>query len=254
MSGFENGLGQRSYLRSVSLSFSSENSCMASFLWLWASFSSFDWDFSFSLASRTSWAQNGEWRKILRFSVWLWGKAISIQEISLSVFWVKTGNLVAVWCARSPFLSEQQYHCVCMQSYDTGLSAHHQQWQMTVSLSRSKIILKSFLKPCLSSRPSHGKFKSVGHRSCLQPTLGKQYLHWQIENSTQRRANTQGSTLCRSSLSCEMVFICFSRVLMCLDESSRSLRADDTSSSCFSSWPESAHTHAHTHIYKGLEI
>lgn len=31
-----------SHLSSVSLSLSSENSCMASFLWLWASFSSLD--------------------------------------------------------------------------------------------------------------------------------------------------------------------------------------------------------------------
>lgn len=46
------------YLRSVSFSFSSENSCMASFLWLWASFSSLDWDFNFSLASTRSWTRH----------------------------------------------------------------------------------------------------------------------------------------------------------------------------------------------------
>ncbi|TNN23209.1 hypothetical protein EYF80_066673 [Liparis tanakae] len=37
-----------------------------------------------------------------------------------------------------------------------------------------------------------------------------------------------------SSFSCATLFIRLSRVLACLDESSRSLRANDTSSSCFS--------------------
>lgn len=50
-------LGACFYLRSVSFSFSSENSCMASFLWLWASFSSLDWTFNFSLASMRSWTR-----------------------------------------------------------------------------------------------------------------------------------------------------------------------------------------------------
>ena len=93
------------------------------------------------------------------------------------------GNLVAAWCARSPFLFEQWCHRLLQHR------SHHQQWQMKVSLSRSKIILKSFLKHCLSS--SHDKFKSFPNwMSCLQPTLGRQYLHWYIENSIQRRANT----------------------------------------------------------------
>lgn len=50
-------LGACFYLRSVSFSFSSENSCMASFLWLWASFRSLDWTFNFSLASMRSWTR-----------------------------------------------------------------------------------------------------------------------------------------------------------------------------------------------------
>lgn len=38
---------------------------------------------------------------------------------------------------------------------------------------------------------------------------------------------------------------------MCLDESSRSLQADVTSSSCFSSWPESD---AHKHVQQALHF
>lgn len=65
--GFEMGF----YVRSVSFSLSSENSCMANFLWLWASFSSFAWDFSFSLASPSSWPHHEQdcWK--FRFSQWL---------------------------------------------------------------------------------------------------------------------------------------------------------------------------------------
>lgn len=74
-------------------------------------------------------------------------------------------------------------------------------------------------------------------------------------------ASRTDCTLCSSSRSCVMLFICLSRVLMCLDESSRSLRASDTSSNCFSISPESdtqkmadlqRPAHPHTRIVPGL--
>lgn len=65
------------YLNSVSFSLSSENSCMARFLWLWASFSSLDWDFIFSAASTKPCSERREKResfhilnKTLKFNIY----------------------------------------------------------------------------------------------------------------------------------------------------------------------------------------